>query len=75
MAQSDFLNGLALLQLLLMVHAGETPETVVDFTPHSCRHVQVTAGSQLAAQGLVTDKSMETLGSVGAGIQDAEAVR
>ena len=31
------------LHLLLMVYAGETPETVVNFTPHGCRHVQVTA--------------------------------
>ena len=60
------------LKLLLMVHAGETPETVVEFTPHSCRHVQVTAGSQLAAQGLVTDKSMETLGQWEPGSKNAK---
>ena len=50
------------LHLLLMVYAGETPETVVNFTPHGCRHVQVTAGAQLASQGLLTDRSLETLG-------------
>ena len=61
-AATEFADFDRALKLLLMVHAGETPETVVEFTPHSCRHVQVTAGSQLAAQGLVTDKSMETLG-------------
>ena len=50
------------LHLLLMVYAGETPETVINFTPHGCRHVQVTAGSQLASQGLLTDRSLESLG-------------
>ena len=40
------------LHLLLMVYGGETPQNVVEFTPHSCRHVQVTAATQLAAQGL-----------------------
>jgi len=50
------------LHLLLMLYAGETPATVVEYTPHSCRHVQVTAGTQLAAQGFLTEQSMATLG-------------
>ena len=47
---------------LLMVYGGETPETVTTYTPHGCRHVQVTAGMQLAAQGLMTDSALERLG-------------
>ena len=50
------------LHLLLMIHGGETPESVIEFTPHGCRHVQVTAGAQLAAQGVITNKSLESLG-------------
>ena len=50
------------LHLLLMVYGGETPETVVDYTPHGCRQVHVTAATQLAAQGLVSDAALEMLG-------------
>ena len=50
------------LHLLLMVYGGERPETVIEYTPHGCRHVQVTAGTQLASQGLLTDRSLESLG-------------
>ena len=50
------------LHVLLMVYGGESPETVIEFTPHGCRHVQVTAGTQLASQGLITERSLESLG-------------
>ena len=50
------------LHLLLMVYAGEKPEDVINFTPHGYRHFAVTAGTQLAAQGIVSRESMETLG-------------
>jgi len=50
------------LHLLLMVYGGETPETVVGYTPHGCRHVQVTAAAQLASQGIISEASMERLG-------------
>ena len=50
------------LHLLLMVYGGETPSTVVDYTPHGCRHVQVTAAAQLVSQGLLTDAAVEVLG-------------
>ena len=56
---SDFSRS---LRLLFMIHAGESPASVVEYTPHSCRHVQVTAGTQLAAHGFLSDQSMETLG-------------
>jgi hypothetical protein len=56
---SDFSRS---LHLLLMVHAGESPNTVVEFTPHSCRHVQVTAATQLAAQGIIGESALEALG-------------
>ena len=56
---SDFSRS---LHLLLMVHGGESPRTVVEFTPHSCRHVQVTAATQLAAQGIISEAALETLG-------------
>ena len=35
---------------------------MVEFTPHSCRHVQVTAATQLAAQGIISESALETLG-------------
>ena len=44
-AATEFADFDRALKLLLMVHAGETPETVVEFTPHSCKNAQVTAGS------------------------------
>ena len=50
------------LHLLLMIHGGENPESVTDFTPHGCRHVLVTAGAQLVSQGLLETSSLETLG-------------
>ena len=55
------------LHLLLMVYGGETPSTVVDYTPHGCRHVQVTAAAQLVSQGLLTDAAVEVLGHWGKG--------
>ena len=48
--------------LLLMVYGGESPSSVVEYTPHGCRHVQVTAGAQLAAQGIISEQSLESLG-------------
>ena len=50
------------LHLLLMVYGGESPSTVIDYTPHGCRHVQVTAAAQLVSQGLLTDAAVEVLG-------------
>jgi hypothetical protein len=50
------------LHLLLMIYCGESPNSVVDYTPHGCRHVMVTAGTQLVAQGLLKTSSLETLG-------------
>ena len=50
------------LHLLLMVYGGESPETVVEYTPHGCRQVHVTAATQLAAQGLMSDAALEVLG-------------
>ena len=47
---------------MLMTYGGETPASVVAYTPHGCRHVQITAGTQLAAQGLMTDSALECLG-------------
>ena len=49
-------------QTLLMTYGGETPASVITYTPHGCRHVQVTAGTQLAAQGLMTDAALECIG-------------
>ena len=46
----------------LSLHGGESPTTVVDYTPHGCRHVQVTAGAQMAAHGLISEQSLETFG-------------
>ena len=48
--------------LLLMIYGGESPNTVIDYTPHGCRHVQVTAATQLASQGLMSDAAIEVLG-------------
>ena len=48
--------------LLLMVYGGESPQTVVEYTPHGCRHIQVTAATQLAAQGLLGDTALEAIG-------------
>ena len=45
-----------------MVYAGETPQAVVNYTPHGCRHVSVTAATQLAFQGVISDSSIEYLG-------------
>jgi len=56
---SDFSRA---LHLLLMVYAGETPQNVITYTPHGCRHVSVTAGTQLVAQGILSDASLEYLG-------------
>ena len=50
------------LHLLLMLYGGETPESVVDYTPHGCRHVEVTAGTQLASQRILGEASLERLG-------------
>ena len=50
------------LHLHLMVHGGETPDSAIEYTPHGCRHVQVTAGTQMASQGLLADASLECLG-------------
>ena len=47
--------------LLLMIYGGESPSSVVEYTPHGCRHVQVTAGAQLAAQGIISEQSLESL--------------
>ena len=58
-AYSDFSRS---LHLLLMVHGAENPEKVVEYTPHSCRHVQVTAATQLAAQGIIGEAALEALG-------------
>ena len=56
---ADFIRA---LHLLLMLHGGETPSSVVEFTPHGCRHVQVTPATQMASQGLLTESSLESLG-------------
>ena len=45
-----------------MIYGGESPSSVVEYTPHGCRHVQVTAGAQLAAQGIISEQSLESLG-------------
>ena len=45
-----------------MIHRGENPESVIEFTLHGCRHVQVTAGAQLASQGLSEKSSLDILG-------------
>lgn len=58
-----------------MVHGGESPTTVVDYTPHGCKHVQVTAGAHTAAHGLISEHSLETVGHLGTWLRDAEAVR
>jgi len=50
------------LHLLLMIYCGESPKSVVEYTPHGCRHVMVTAGTQLVAQGILKHSSVETLG-------------
>ena len=50
------------LHVLLMAYANELPEDVVAFTPHGCRHVQVTAAQQLAQQHLLTENAVESLG-------------
>ena len=50
------------LHVLLMVYAQAVPETVVTYTPHGCRHVQVTAAQQLAQQKLMTENAVESLG-------------
>ena len=50
------------LHLLLMLYGGESPRSVIEFTPHSCRHVQVTAGAQLASRGFLDKASLDTLG-------------
>lgn len=49
-------------RLILMLYGGETPETVVEYTPHGCRYVQVTAAAQRASQGLMSDASIAVLG-------------
>ena len=63
------------LRLLLMVHGGETPDSVIEYSPHGCRHVQVMAGAQMASQGLLADASLECLGPWEKGVQDAWTVR
>ena len=50
------------LHLLLMLYGGESPKSVVEYTPHGCRRVMVTAGTQLVAQGIHKKSSLETLG-------------
>ena len=50
------------LHLLLMLYGGEIRKSVVEYTPHGCRHVMVTAGAQLVAQGILKSSSLETLG-------------
>ena len=50
------------LHLLLMLYGGENPGSVIDYTPHGCRHVQVAVGTQLALQGIIGEASVETLG-------------
>ena len=50
------------LHLLLMVYGGEIPETVIEYTPHGCRHVLLTSAQQLAQQGKLSVPCMESLG-------------
>ena len=50
------------LHLLLMAHCSESPDTVVEFTPHGCRHSQITAAQQLAQQGHLSVSCLESLG-------------
>ncbi len=50
------------LHVLLMVYAGESPDRVVEYTPHGCGHCKVSAGAQLAAQGVITDAALESIG-------------
>ena len=50
------------LHMLLMLYGGETLESVIEYTPHGCRHVMVTAGTQLVSQGILKSSSLETLG-------------
>jgi hypothetical protein len=50
------------LHLLLMIYGGESPESVIEFTPHGCRHVQLTAAQQLAQQGHLGVSCLESLG-------------
>ena len=50
------------LHLLLMVHGGESPDSVIEYTPHECRHFQLSAGRQLAQQGVIGENALESLG-------------
>ena len=45
-----------------MVYGGEQPGSVVEYNPHGCSHVVVTVGAQLAAQGILSDASLECMG-------------
>ena len=60
--QAEYRDICRALHLLLMIHGGKNPERVTEFTPHGCRHFQVTAGAQLASLGLLKKSALETLG-------------
>jgi len=45
-----------------MLHAGESPESVIEYTPHGCRHVQVIVGTQLVLQGVLDESALDSLG-------------
>ena len=62
------------LHTLLMIYSREKPDTVVHFTPHGCRHVIVTAASQLAAEGILSDAAIECLGHWEKRFQDATSL-
>ena len=47
--------------------AAKNPQSVIEYTPHGCRHVQVIAGTQLASQGLIGELALESLGHWGKG--------
>ena len=57
-----------------MLYGGEAQASVVVYIPHGCRHVKVTAGAELAQQGMPGEASLEP-GALGARLQNAEAVR
>ena len=63
------------LHLLLMLYCGESPTSVVEYTPHGCRHVMVTAGTQLVAQGILNKIVAGNARALGERIQDARAVQ
>ena len=41
---------------------GESPQSVIEYTPHGCRHFSVTSATQLKAQGVLGSEALESLG-------------